>query len=160
MTKWSPLVCFSWGKKKFSLQILKLCLCQILPAIRILKGIKEKLHFTQLLVDINENICVCSVTQLCLTLWNSMDCSLPGSSVHGIFQARILEWVAISFSRLHMLCQIQSTTWKREWFFKTYFFLKYSLVYMLSSVDANVYLTMKHPWGDYIYYSQSERTER
>ena len=30
---------------------------------------------------------------------NSMDCSLPGSSVHGIFQARILEWVAISFSR-------------------------------------------------------------
>ena len=29
-----------------------------------------------------------------------MDCSLPGSSVHGIFQARILEWVAISFSRI------------------------------------------------------------
>ena len=33
------------------------------------------------------------------TLWDSMDCSTPGSSVHGIFQARILEWVAISFSR-------------------------------------------------------------
>ena len=41
----------------------------------------------------------CSVTQLCLTLWNPMDCSLPGSSVHGISQARILEWVAISSSR-------------------------------------------------------------
>ena len=39
------------------------------------------------------------VTQLCLTLCNPMDCSLPGSSVHGIFQARILEWVAMSFSR-------------------------------------------------------------
>ena len=39
------------------------------------------------------------VTQLCLTLCNPMDCSLPGSSIHGIFQARILEWVAISFSR-------------------------------------------------------------
>ena len=39
------------------------------------------------------------VTQLCLTLCNPMDCSLPGSSVHGIFQARILECVAISFSR-------------------------------------------------------------
>ena len=39
------------------------------------------------------------VTQLCLTLYDFMDCSLPGSSVHGIFQARILEWVAISFSR-------------------------------------------------------------
>ena len=39
------------------------------------------------------------VTQSCLTLCDPMDCSLPGSSVHGIFQARILEWVAISFSR-------------------------------------------------------------
>ena len=39
------------------------------------------------------------VAQLCLTLCDPMDCSLPGSSVYGIFQARILEWVAISFSR-------------------------------------------------------------
>ena len=39
------------------------------------------------------------VTQLCLTLCDTMDCSPPGSSVHGIFQARILEWVAIPFSR-------------------------------------------------------------
>ena len=37
--------------------------------------------------------------QSCLTLCNPMDCSLPGSSLHGIFQARVLEWVAISFSR-------------------------------------------------------------
>ena len=36
--------------------------------------------------------------QSCLTLSDPMDCSLPGSSVHGIFQARILEWVAIAFS--------------------------------------------------------------
>ena len=36
------------------------------------------------------------VTQLCLTLYDPMDCCLPDSSVHGIFQARILEWVAIS----------------------------------------------------------------
>ena len=39
------------------------------------------------------------VTQSCLTLCDPMDCSLLGSSVHGIFQARILEWVAIFFSR-------------------------------------------------------------
>ena len=39
------------------------------------------------------------VTQLCLTLCDPMDCSLLGSSVHGILQARILEWVAISFFR-------------------------------------------------------------
>ena len=38
------------------------------------------------------------VTQSCLTLSNPMDCSLPGSSVHGIFQARVLEWGAIAFS--------------------------------------------------------------
>ena len=38
------------------------------------------------------------VTQLCLILCDPMDCSLPGLSVHGIFLARILEWVAISFS--------------------------------------------------------------
>ena len=38
-------------------------------------------------------------TQLCPTLRNPMDCSPPGSSVHGIFQARILEWVAISSTR-------------------------------------------------------------
>ena len=39
------------------------------------------------------------VTQLCPTLCDPMDCSLWGSSIHGIFQARLLEWVAISFSR-------------------------------------------------------------
>ena len=41
----------------------------------------------------------CLVAQLCPTLWDPMDCSLPGSAVHGILQARILEWAAISFSR-------------------------------------------------------------
>ena len=44
------------------------------------------------------HVCVL-VAQSCLTLCNHIDCSLPGSSVHGIFQARILEWVARSFSR-------------------------------------------------------------
>ena len=39
------------------------------------------------------------VPQLCLTLCNPTDCSLPGSSVHGILPARILEWVAISYSK-------------------------------------------------------------
>ena len=39
------------------------------------------------------------VVQSCPTLCNPMDCSLPGSSVHRVFQARVLEWVAIAFSR-------------------------------------------------------------
>ena len=47
------------------------------------------------------------VTQLCLTLWDPMDCSPPGSSIHEIFQAGILEWVAISFSR--------GSSWPRDW---------------------------------------------
>ena len=42
------------------------------------------------------------VAQLCPTLSDPMDCSLPGSSVHGIFQARVLEWGASAFSELRV----------------------------------------------------------
>ena len=45
--------------------------------------------------------------QLCLTLCSSMDSSLPGSSVHGILQARILEWIAMPSSR--------GSSWSRDW---------------------------------------------
>ena len=48
-----------------------------------------------LIIDTKES----EVSQSCLTLCDPVDCSLLGSSVHGIFQARVLEWVAISFSR-------------------------------------------------------------
>ena len=44
-------------------------------------------------------VCAWSVTKLCPTLCEPVDCSLPGSSVYGISQARILEWIAISFSK-------------------------------------------------------------
>ena len=44
------------------------------------------------------------VTQSCPTLSDPMDCSLPGSSVHGIFQARVLEWGAIAFSEYLLNC--------------------------------------------------------
>ena len=52
-------------------------------------------------------VVVMLVAQSCLTLCDPMDCSPPGSSVHGILQARILEWVAIPFSR--------SSSWPRDW---------------------------------------------
>ena len=42
------------------------------------------------------------ITQLCQTLRDPTDCSLPGSSVHGIFQARVLEWGAIAFSTAYL----------------------------------------------------------
>ena len=51
-------------------------------------------------INMNVIILHCAKTlQLCLTLCGPVDCSQPGSSVHGILQARILEWVAISFFR-------------------------------------------------------------
>ena len=46
-----------------------------------------------------KNVHESEVAQLCLTPCDPMDCSLPGFSVHWIFQARVLGWVAISFSR-------------------------------------------------------------
>ena len=46
------------------------------------------------------------VAQSCLTLSNPTDCSLPGSSVHGIFQARVLEWGAIAFSKMALVIVI------------------------------------------------------
>ena len=51
--------------------------------------------------------CHCSLTKLCLILYNPMDYSLPGSSLHGISQARVLEWVGISFSR--------GSSWPSDW---------------------------------------------
>ena len=54
------------------------------------------------------------VTQSCLTLIDPMDCSLPGSSVHGVFQARVLEWGAIAFSVLRFESSINERKWGRE----------------------------------------------
>ena len=48
----------------------------------------------------SDNACVCAKSlQLCLTLWDTMDGSPTGSSVHGLLQARILNWVAMASSR-------------------------------------------------------------
>ena len=55
------------------------------------------------------------VTQLCLTLSDLMDCSLPGSSIHGIFQARVLEWGTIVFS--HMCSQKKKKKKNPRWCF-------------------------------------------
>ena len=52
-------------------------------------------------------VCPCLVAQLCLALCNPKDCSLTGSSVHRILQARILEWVTIPFFRV--------SSWLRNW---------------------------------------------
>ena len=53
------------------------------------------------------------VAQSCPTLRDPMDCSLPGFSVHGIFQARVLEWGAIAFSMgtMHVVFHMKSAPW-------------------------------------------------
>ena len=65
------------------------------------------------------------IAQLCLTLCDPMDCSLPGSSVHGILQAKILEWLAISFSR--------RSSWSRDWTHVSHIAVR---VYHLSTREA------------------------
>ena len=47
------------------------------------------------------------VTQSCLTLSDPMDCSLPGSSIHGIFRSTVLEWDAIAFSLRNTMKQLK-----------------------------------------------------
>ena len=60
----------------------------------------DKIQNTELFADMDvERETESEVAQSCPTLCNPMDCSLPGSSLHGILQARVLEWVAIAFSR-------------------------------------------------------------
>ena len=53
------------------------------------------------------SLCACSAAQMCPTLCDPMYCSLPGSSVHGILQVRILKWVVISSS--------SGSCWPRDW---------------------------------------------
>ena len=50
------------------------------------------------------------VAQSCLTLSDPMDCSLPGSSIHGIFQVRVLEWGAIAFSDVY----VKDRLWQKK----------------------------------------------
>ena len=66
---------------------------------------------------VNVAFIVCMCAHLHLTLCNSMDCSLPGSSANEVFQARISEWVAISYSRgssqpRHHLCLLHLLHWQ------------------------------------------------
>ena len=76
------------------------------------------------------------VTQLCPTLSDPMDCSLPGSSAHGIFQARVLEWGAIAFS-LHLF------RLNNDWYSSKFFLLWPNQVWKLS---FGYTLHILHPW--------------
>ena len=79
------------------------------------------------------------VAQLSPTLCHSMDCSLPGSSVHGILQARIMEWVVISFFRglPDPGTEGRSPALQADSFFFFYFILLYNTVLVLLYIDMN-----------------------
>ena len=79
--------------------------------------------------------CVCSVTRSCLTVCDPMDCSPLGSSVHGIFQARILEWVAISSSRGSSKPRVQTWVYCISW-------IGQQILYHCDTWEAT-YLTIK-----------------
>ena len=78
------------------------------------------------------------VTQLCPTLCDPTDCSLLGFSIHGIFQARVLEWIAISFSRESSLPR----DWTRVSHIVGRFFYRLSQGSLLKA--GNVYLFVGH----------------
>ena len=63
-------------------------------------GISREAHWSGLPFPSPMHESESEVAQLCPTLSDPMDCSAPGSSVHGIFQARVLEWGAIAFSEI------------------------------------------------------------
>ena len=73
------------------------------------------------------------VAQSCPTLSHPMDCSLPSSSIHGIFQAKVLEWGAIAFSRAHDFnCDIQWTV--------------YMFIYIIKEIGwGNIFFPITHP---------------
>ena len=76
------------------------------------------------------------VAESCPTLSDPMDCSLPGSSVHGIFQARVLEWGAIAFSRYTYICIYIAITLKQNWDHTVYIYLIDFLFLLISSFNV------------------------
>ena len=72
-------------------------------------------------------VCVCTVIQAYPVLFSPIDCSLPGAYAHGLFQARVLKWIAISYSR--------GSSWPRGWTP-----ISYGLVIHSSFLSVNSYL--------------------
>ena len=116
--------CMDWGKQSSGLcwnhypyKPIFLCLATWIDLLWSHQFFFSKTDCLSKLIYVNFQLCLSFiprvlcvyvlVSQSCLTLCDSMDCSPPGSSVHGILQARILEWVAIPFSR--------GSSWPMDW---------------------------------------------
>ena len=109
-------------KRSLSLKMMLCGFLQKFPSILIIES--NILNYSLTKAVFNLFLCcavLCVVTQSCPTLCHLMDCSLPGSSVHGILQARILEWVAMPSSRESSLIRdwtrsfaLQADSWLSE----------------------------------------------
>ena len=80
------------------------------------------------------------VTQLCLTLYDPMDCSSPGSSVYGILQPRILEWVAIPFSR--------GSSQPRDWTQDSHTAGRFFTSWAIREANNKLLMKLNLFWGD------------
>ena len=93
---WSPTLIARLDSKWFTLsrnKFLRIVICKVWPWA-------SNISITWELI---RNTCM-HAFQSCLTFGDPIDCNPPGFSVHGILQVRILEWVAISFSKKHISC--------------------------------------------------------
>ena len=91
------------------------------------------------------------VTQSCPTLRDPMDCTLPGSSAHGIFQARILEWGAIAFSTIKDYCG----TYSKNRFPNSMEIVRSPLHFILTKVMTHIFLF--HFQFSYAFYFKDQQ---
>ena len=106
-----------------------------------------------------EFCCYYLATKLHLTLCDSIDCRLPGSSVHGVFQARILEWVSISscslefYQKFNFIALSMKDQWKRnskhmyELEDKQYLGMLYFIICLLGWLSSDLINLLEHLFG-------------
>ena len=86
-------ICYTWSNVTTVSKVIPSFCCMLMLTLCVNYQLNwNKINYTRLYFS------SCRSAQSCPALFNPMDCSPPGSSVHGIFQARILEWGAIAFS--------------------------------------------------------------
>ena len=101
-------------------------------------GFSRQGHWSGLSFPSPMHKCESEVAQLCPTLSDPMDRNLPGSSVYGIFQARVLEWGAIAFSKVFFAYTVISRTWETLLFCSNTGLLKIKSVIYVKCLDLSV----------------------
>ena len=110
-------------------------------------------------LDLGPEICVkpspcmrAKLLQSCPTFCDPMDCSLPGSSIHGIFQAKILECIAMPFSR--------GSSWPRDRTYVSYVSCFGRQVFFFFFNTRTTWEAQNRPWLDHIYKTLTRKVQR